>query len=232
MQAVRLIFPNQLFKESPLFSHAGDIYLVEEQLFFTQYNFHQQKIAFHRAAMQYYQDFLLTKEEKVHYISAQAPEADVRVLIEQLHHKNIITIYLINPVDDWLLQRIRKSCEKFKMLLHIEDTPMFLNTEAALGSFFKASKKKFFQTEFYKQERINRRVLVDDLNNPMGGKWSFDEENRKKYPKGKKVVSIDFPKETKYSAEAKDYVKLHFTKNIGQRSNCFCTWRRGIQQSH
>lgn len=218
MYTAKLIFPHQLFKTNPLFSHKGDTYLIEEQLFFTQYNFHQQKIAFHRATMKYYENYLLNNNQKVNYIPAQAPEADVRILIEQLHSKNISAIYIINPVDDWLLKRIRKTCLKFNIELHIEETPMFLNTEAMLADFFKASKKKFFQTEFYKKQRISRKILIDGLNNPSGGKWSFDDENRKKYPKGKKVVQIDYPKENAYSTAAKTYTKQHFPKNIGQLS--------------
>jgi len=218
MYTAKLIFPHQLFKINPLFSHIGDTYLIEEQLFFTQYNFHKQKIALHRASMKYYEHFLLNNKEKVHYIAAQLPEADVRILIEQLYDKNISAIYIINPVDDWLLQRIRKTCQKFNIQLHIEETPMFLNTAAMLSDFFKASKKKFFQTEFYKQQRISRNILIDGLNNPSGGKWSFDEENRKKFPKGKKVVQIDFPKGNTFSTEAKAYTKQHFVDNIGQLS--------------
>ena len=50
-KASQLIFPHQLFKESPLFSNKAPVYLVEEFLFFKQYPFHKQKIAFHRASM-------------------------------------------------------------------------------------------------------------------------------------------------------------------------------------
>ena len=32
-------------------------------------------------------------------------------------------------------------------------------------------------------------ILIDDQNKPLGGKWSYDEDNRKKIPK-----NIDIPK--------------------------------------
>ena len=35
---------------------------------------------------------------------------------------------------------------------------------------------------FYKQQRIEKNILMLD-DNPIGGKWSFDEENRKKFQK-------------------------------------------------
>ncbi len=55
---INLIFPHQLFKASPLFDVLAPVYLVEELLFFKQYPFHKQKIAFHRASMKKYEDFL------------------------------------------------------------------------------------------------------------------------------------------------------------------------------
>lgn len=50
MHTVHVVFPHQLFEESPL---AGDapLYVLEEHLFFRQYAFHRQKIAYHRATM-------------------------------------------------------------------------------------------------------------------------------------------------------------------------------------
>ena len=60
----KLIFlTHQLFENSPLFNNNFPSYLVEEYLFFKQYPFHKQKIAFHRSTMKKYADFLI-KENK------------------------------------------------------------------------------------------------------------------------------------------------------------------------
>ena len=34
-------------------------------------------------------------------------------------------------------------------------------------------------------------------NNPKGDKWTYDDENRKKYPKSKTPPTIKYPKESK-----------------------------------
>jgi len=62
MKTINLIFPHQLFENSPIFKVDAPVYLVEEFLFFKQYSFHKQKIAIHRATMKQYADFL-TKEK-------------------------------------------------------------------------------------------------------------------------------------------------------------------------
>ncbi len=36
--------------------------------------------------------------------------------------------------------------------------------------------------EFYQWQRERFNILIDDTFRPVGGKWSFDTENRKKLP--------------------------------------------------
>ncbi|HMO60678.1 MAG TPA: cryptochrome/photolyase family protein [Ferruginibacter sp.] len=215
MQSVKLIFPHQLFQYSPLLSTAGPIYLIEETLFFNQYNFHQQKIAYHRASMKYYENYLRQKAVAVQYIEASQPEADVRVLIAHLHVLGCNAVEIIDPVDDWLLKRIKSSCRKFQLRLQVFESPMFLNTSQELSRFFIPSKKKFFQTEFYRQERISKNILITPAGGPEGGKWTFDEENRKKYPKGQQVAKTIYPPANSYVDEAYAYTLKHFGNNTG-----------------
>ena len=79
-------------------------------------------------------------------------------------------------------------------------------------SFFKENKSKFFQTSFYKLQRKKFNILMVG-DSPVGGKWTFDDENRKKYPKGKVPPPTIFPKEDKkYCDEANNYVKKFLMK--------------------
>lgn len=219
MKQVKLIFPHQLFFEHPLFTIEGDSYLIEEHLFFRQYNFHKQKIAFHRASMKNYEHYLLQKNYSVHYIQSFEPEADIRKLIPKLYQSGIESIAVVDPVDNWLLERIKNTCRNFNIRLQILESPMFLNTSSDLAPFFSPSKKKFFQTEFYKQERIKRKILVDNSGAPIGGQWTFDTENRKKYPKGKQPVKTAFPASNTYLKEAYAYTEQYYGNNIGCLSN-------------
>ena len=84
---VQLVFPHQLFKPAPFPLTDAPIYLIEEHLFFTQYAFHKQKIAFHRASMKAYQNELEINGATVHYIEAHQPQHDIRVLIAELSKK-------------------------------------------------------------------------------------------------------------------------------------------------
>ena len=55
-----LIFPNQLYKNV---NYSGKlIYLVEEPRYFTDFKFHKLKLAYHRATMKKYYDYLVKKK--------------------------------------------------------------------------------------------------------------------------------------------------------------------------
>jgi len=215
MNSVHLIFPHQLFEASPLFKVASPIYLVEEFLFFSQYSYHKQKIAFHRATMKAYEAFLISKKFEVFYIEAITSKSDIRKLIPELKEQGVTHINYINPEDDWLQKRIRKSCKKNMIATTVLDSPLFLNTKEDLASFFGIDKKKYHQTSFYKEQRKKRNILIEPNGKPTGGKWTFDAENRKKYPAKKTPPSIQFPDVDAFYTEAKIYVKKHFSNHLG-----------------
>lgn len=216
-KAINLIFPHQLFAESPLLENGHEVYLIEEFLFFKQYLFHKQKIAFHRASMKYYQHFLETKGVKVNYIESSHQLADIRLFAEEIKRENIAEINIIDPVDNWLEKRINTVAKNSKLNIFI--SPLFLNTKETLSTFFRPNKKSFFQTTFYKQQRKRLNILLDQEQQPIGGKWTYDTDNRKKYPKGKIPPNIYFPKPTTYWIEAVEYTENHFENNPGHISN-------------
>jgi deoxyribodipyrimidine photolyase-related protein len=216
MNTVNLIFPNQLFESSLLLENTYPIYLVEEFLFFKQFNFHKQKIAFHRATMKHYEAFLTSKKLKVIYIASTDENSDVRELIPFLKSKGITNIKYINPIDHWLQKRIEQGCSNNSIETTIFDSSLFLNTKEELQPFFRSDKKKYHQTSFYTEQRNKRHVLIDSQGKPVGGKWTFDIENRKKYPVKKIPPSIQFPDADSFYDEALKYVAKNFSNNIGE----------------
>ena len=59
---------------------------------------------------------------------------------------------------------------------------MFLTSREEFKDYLSKNKKPFM-ANFYKSNRTKLRVLVDNSLKPKGGKWSYDDENRKKLPK-------------------------------------------------
>jgi deoxyribodipyrimidine photolyase-related protein len=219
MNNINLIFPHQLFQDSVLIQNNYPIYLIEEFLFFKQYPFHKQKIVYHRASMRFYADFLASFNRHVTYVNAIDPISDVRELIHSLHKNGCDEIHYINTCDDWLEKRIKKQADKLQLTLKRHQSPAFINSLVDLKDFFKPTKKKFFQTSYYKQQRIKHNLLIDEDNKPIGGKWSFDQENRKPYPTNKQPPKIIFPASDKYFQSAIEYVEQYFNHHLGELPN-------------
>jgi len=216
MANINLVFPHQLFEKSPLLTNDYPTILVEEYLFFRQYAFHKQKVAFHRASMKAYEVFLKASGKFVHYIASTDGQSDVRKLISILPAQGVEKLHIIDVTDDWLGRRILNAAQKAGISTKWYNSPLFLNTPDQLTSFFKPSKKKFFQTQFYIAQRKRWEVLLVGEEQPAGGKWSFDAENRKKYPKKKSPPLVKYPAANEYYLEACEYVQNNYADNPGE----------------
>ena len=215
MSAATLIFPHQLFLEHPSLDKKIPVWLVEEYLFFQQYRFHQQKILLHRASMKYYEESLQKQGYLVHYVDALQPESDVRKLITKLDKTGVKSIHYTDPTDTWLHNRIKHAASKASIALHCSDSPNFLNTPATLHAYFEG-RKTYFQTDFYVAQRKARKLLLDKDGKPLGGKWTFDAENRAKMPKGKTPPRLDPAPAHKTILEANQYVSKNFSHHYGE----------------
>ena len=215
MNTVVVLFPHQLFDDHPVYHQNCPIYLVEEFLFFRECNFHKIKLAYHRASMKNHAQRLQQRGLILHYIDSISHLASITHLIDHLAQVGIQKMIYINPTDDWLEGRIQQALEKNNLAYREFENALFINQRADLKSFFKPHKKSFFQTTFYKKERKRLNILVDHNQQPVGGKWSYDHDNRKKYPKNKIPPDLPQLERDHFWQEAVEYVGIHYGNNLG-----------------
>ncbi len=215
MKQASLVFPHQLFENNPCIAPNRDVYIIEEYLFFRQYKFHKQKIAFHRSTMKFYEDYLNKKGYRVIYVDALGELCDIRKLLASLANSGVTEIHVCDVCDDWLEQRIRRSCAALKLKIHEYESLLFINTRKEILEAFQ-NKRRLNQTEFYKEQRKKRKILVDDDLHPLGSHWTFDAENRLKYPANKVPPTVIKLPENGFDTEANTYVEKNFTDNYGQ----------------
>ncbi|MDP2176576.1 MAG: cryptochrome/photolyase family protein [Bacteroidota bacterium] len=215
MNKIFLIFPHQLFKDIYLLKEYDKVYLIEEVLFFTQYKFHKQKMVLHRASMKYYEKYLKENGILVEYIQAIDKISDVKELIKTFDISNTDSLHNYDVCDNWLDKKIKKTCHAMNLNYQQHTSPMFINNEADISSYFR-DKSKFFQTDFYIQQRKKFSILLDEQQKPIGGKWSFDADNRLKYPKDKTPPYVTFPNLNEFYKEAIAYVNTHFAHHYGE----------------
>ena len=179
---VQLVFPHQLFEQSELGPDGGAIYLIESDLFFLQYQFHQQKLLFHRASMKYYAEQLAQKRCDCLYIEAKDQNSKIAELVKMFKSIGVQKIKLYDPCDYLLDRQLKKYTSLNGIELIYLPSPNFLNNLPASIELL-GNKKIYFQTSFYTEQRKQRKILIEADGSPVGGQWSFDIENRKKFQK-------------------------------------------------
>ena len=217
---IGVLFPHQLFEQNSLIDKCDTIYLIEEYLFFKQYNFHQQKIAFHRASMKFYESYLQSKNIQVVYIDASNDLADIRNLISHFKTIDIDYFEYMDTTDCWLEQRINYVSKQQNIEANKNRSLLFLNTSEEITAYF-SDKKRFFQTDFYKYQRQKRNILMEEYLRPFGGKWTYDDENKLRYPKGKTPPKVDRILPNSFYTEAVEYTRTYFHQNYGTLNSDF-----------
>ena len=77
---------------------------------------------------------------------------------------------------------------------------MFLTTREEFKNYI--GSKKPFMAQFYKSQRKKTKYFIDSENKPTGGKWSFDEDNRKKLPQNIRLPEKFYFNETEHTVKS------------------------------
>lgn len=207
---IALVYPHHLFKAHPALALTDDFVIVEDPLFFRQYRFHKQKLAFHRASMREYAAFLETKKKRVRIIESSELPTTGAVLEHLSACREIVTCDLD---DDWLSRRLKKAAAAKNIAVRELESPGFLaplsTTLELLGD-----REPLFLAAFYKAQRLRTGLLVDH-GKPAGGAWSHDVENRKRLPKNVKIPAFRAPRTSSLATSALESVNTEFAENPG-----------------
>jgi len=200
-----VIFPTQLYYDIDI-DQNYKIYLIEEPRYFTDLNFHKLKLAYHRATMKKYYEYLLSQDYNVKYIEFH--------LVNNKFYKDLKEITLYDPYDTILLEKL----EKIK--INLLDNKQFLLTNSDLYEIQTKlfPTKKYRHDIFYKYMRTKYDILIHN-NKPVGGKWSYDTENRIKLPKDIIIPKLPSVKQDTIIEEAVQYIENKFKTNYGQTDN-------------
>ncbi|WP_309713399.1 cryptochrome/photolyase family protein [Armatimonas sp.] len=170
-----LLFPHQLFEAILTDPHVFKVILHEHPLYFTQFPFHPEKLALHRKSMAAFAQALEQARKSV-----EIRGEPLAKLAERLRTEGVTEIAYFELSDDWLERDVTKAFRGFEQ--EILPSPLFLTPTAERNAYF-GGKKRVSMADFYKWQRRRLKLLVDDLGEPQGGRWSFDEDNRKPIPK-------------------------------------------------
>jgi len=193
-----IIFPHQLYDHKYIdFKNYNNILLIEEPRFFTDFSFHKLKLVLHRSSMKKYYDIIKKINPHIKYIEYHK--------VDDSLYTHLKEIYIYDPYDTKLIKKLNKLVK-----INIIDNLQFLINPNEI-----TKEKKYKHDTFYKFMRIKYNILINNKNKPIGGKWSFDRENRCKFPNNIKIPDLPKINNNKYITEAKKYVEKHFSDNYG-----------------
>ncbi len=177
----------------------NDVVLMCEVLAETTYvKHHKKKIAFVLSAMRHFARELTDRGYKVDYIQLDAPENTGSIRGETqraLERHEIQSIVVTFPGEFRLLTELQGWEERFGLSVEIREDDRFLCTLREFEQWSKG-RKRFRMEPFYRDIRRKYDVLMDG-DEPEGGRWNYDSENRKPPKEG---LSVPAP----YSARTDD----------------------------
>ena len=183
---ITIVFPHQLFADHPAITAGRPVALIEDPLFFGTdprwpMRVHRQRLLLHRAALKAYGDDLRGRGLTVlHQRHDQA--VDTAGHLGLLHAAGYRSFHLVDPVDDLLHRRLRGFVRRAGCELTISHTPLLLTPTDLLDEHFSGGRKPLM-ARFYEMQRRRLDLLIDADGGPLGGRWSYDADNRKKLPK-------------------------------------------------
>ena len=181
MSSATLIYPHQLYELTFAgFNQAYPIYLVEESLFLTEFPAHRQKLLLHRLSLQAHKLELEAAGFTVRYLDVRE-YTSTEAVFKKLTEDGITEIHCANTTDDWLEQRIELYAARYGITRTSYPSELFILKTDFAERYQKSGR---FMAKFYKTLRQDYKILLEIDGTPRGGKWSFDDENRLKVPKG------------------------------------------------
>lgn len=218
-----LILGNCLFPDhSRLKPDASTLFfMAEDHGLCTHFKYHKHKLILFLSAMRSHAE-KLNEKYSITYHSLSQGSIDLTYedkLQRTLEANPSITEIVTYDIEDHFFEtRIRSFCEEAEITLTLVDSPAFITTKAGFSEYVHGVKKPFMHT-FYQQQRKRLNILIDDAGGPMHGKWSFDEENRKKLPKNIKIPSMPNMNPTMHTEDVKKLVTQLFNDHPGSIHN-------------
>ena len=232
-----IVLGNQLFnlKYIPKDYHDAYFFMAEDVQLCTHFKYHKHKLIHFLASMRHYFDDLKAHNMKGNYYKLNDVDSSY---LDKLDHEittqNIKQIVCFEIEDHFFERKLHSFCKEKNIDLTVLQSPMFVTSRAQFSHYLESEKKPFMKT-FYISQRKRLEILVDENLKPIGGKWSFDEENRKKLPKDHQCpITIDKLFSSSHIDDVKSIVQEQFTDHPGDVKNFWiaCTQQQAQNWLH
>jgi deoxyribodipyrimidine photolyase-related protein len=218
-QSLFFILGNQLFPINLIKKYKKLNFFMAEDMYLCSYEKHHKlKLAFFLSSMREYRDDLKKNNFDINYFQLDSSTRKISYeskLLKLINTKKINHLFFYEIEDKFFEKKIFNLIKKNKLNYTVLQSPMFLNSRSNFVDYIKVGKKPFMSS-YYKQQRIKNKILIDSKGFPVGGKWSFDEDNRKKIPKNLILPVKPKIKTNNNLKDVKTLIKKYFDSHPGE----------------
>lgn len=216
MNSLGLVLGNQQFPVDYYNHFPNNIYMCEDISLCTHYKYHKHKIMHFLLSMREYRDELVSIGKNVEYTKLDLKEHFFESLSLVIKRNDIRELVFYEIEDKFFEKKVVDFCIDYELKLTQLQSPMFLCSRDRFKTFL--ANNKPYMHSFYIMMRQEHGVLMDHTK-PIGGKWSFDSENRKRIPRDHVVRERKFGYQYKYLNEIKKLIEMYFEDHPGEFDN-------------
>lgn len=220
MSTLRLILADQLshsISSLEEYDLSQDVILMCEVFDEATYvNHHKKKIAFLFSAMRHFAEELKILGYNIDYIKLddQFNSGSLRGEVElALKRHEINRIIVTHPGEYRLLNDMQKWQSDFGVFVEIKEDKRFL-CELKEFSDWAKGRKQLRMEYFYREMRKKYSILMDK-EEPVGGCWNYDSENRKPPENGLNIPKPYFNSKNQITNEVIKLVNERFSNHFG-----------------
>ena len=216
-----LILGNQLFNPKYLKKYSEyTFYMSEDYDLCTFQKHHKLKILLYLSSMRSFKDELKTKGFKLIYndFTKDFKKSYEKKLEKIIKEKKVKEVAFFEIEDLFFEKRLELFLKKQKIIFNSIKSPMFLTSREEFRDYLSKTKKPFM-ANFYKINRSKLNILMNKDGTPKGGKWSFDEDNRKKLPNTVQIPKQYKLKNTSHTESLKKFIEITFKNHPGFTNN-------------
>jgi deoxyribodipyrimidine photolyase-related protein len=212
-----VLFGNQLFPNDAIAVAKPDVvFMAESESMCRRYAAHRHKLVLMLSSMRSKADALREAGVEVVYHALEESSGSWSSMLSAhlatRRYRDLVHFEIESPA---MREELEALCTRDGLNLVVVQSPMFVTSRADFQSY-RDGRKRLFMADFYRWQRKRLGVLIDDEGAPAGGKWSFDEENRKKLPKGLIPPPLRRPEWTQHTEAVVEMVDRLFPDHPGE----------------
>jgi deoxyribodipyrimidine photolyase-related protein len=207
-KTLRLVLGDQLNHKHSWYNGDQDhvIYHMAEMRQETDYVMHHiQKVVAFFSAMRGFKEWMDGRgfNNDYYQLDHKDNQQDLEKNLKQLIKKHKVEKFEYLAPDEWRLdQQLRDFCKSLDIEWQGYDTEHFLTKRKDVEKFFEG-KKRLTMEYFYRHMRKEYDIMIEGDKEPEGGKWNYDQSNRKKWN-----GDTDIPHERGFRKDVSDIVQL------------------------